>query len=46
MTITWGKVYKYLGMTIDYSSPSKVISSMIDYIWNMLDSIPEDTKVE
>ena len=31
-TITRGKVNKYLRMTIDYSSPGKVILSMIDYI--------------
>ena len=30
MTITRGKVHKYLGMTIDYSSLGKVILSMID----------------
>ena len=32
MTITRGKVHKYLGRTIDYSSPGKVIFSMIDCI--------------
>ena len=32
MTITWCKVHKYLEMTIDYSSPGKVIFLMIDYI--------------
>ena len=32
MTITQGKVQKYLGMTIDYSLPGKVILSVIDYI--------------
>ena len=32
MTITRGKLYKYLGMTIYYSSPGKLIFSMIDYI--------------
>ena len=41
MTITWVKVHKYLGMTIDYSSPGKVIFLMIDYIF---DNIPEDMK--
>ena len=44
MIITQGKVHKYLGMTIDYSSPGKVILSMIDYIGKMLDNIPEDMK--
>ena len=41
MTITRGKVHKHLGMTIDYSLPGKEIFSMIDYIGNMLDNIPE-----
>ena len=30
MTIIQGKVHKYLGMTIDYSSRGKVIFSMIN----------------
>ena len=46
MTITRGKVHKYLGMTIDYSSPGKVILLMIDYIGKMLDAIPEYIKLE
>ena len=46
MTIMRGKVHKYLRMTIDYSSPCKVILSMIDYIGKMLDNIPEDMKGE
>ena len=46
MTITRGKVHKYLGMNIDYSLPGKVIFSMIDYIWKMLGDIPEDMKGE
>ena len=44
MTITRVKVHKYLGMTIDNSSPSKVIFLMINYIGKMLDNIPEDMK--
>ena len=40
MTITRGKVHKYLGMTIDYYSPGKVILSVIYYIVNMIDNIP------
>ena len=44
ITITQGKVHKYLGMTIDYSSPGKVIFSMINYIGKILDDIPEDVK--
>ena len=46
MTITRGKVHKYLGMTIDYSSPGNLIFSMIDYIGKILDNIPEDMKGE
>ena len=36
MTITRGKVHRYLGMPIDYSSPSKVIFLMIIYIGKCL----------
>ena len=46
MIITWGQVHKYLGMTIDSSSPGKVIFSMIYYIGKTIDYIPEDTKGE
>ena len=42
MTIMRGKLHKYLGMTIDYSSHGKVIFLMINYIGKMLDDIPED----
>ena len=44
MTITRGKLHRYLGMNIDYSSPGKVIFSVIDYIGKMLDNIPEEIK--
>ena len=46
MTITRGKVHKYLGRTIDYSLHGKLIFSMINYIGKMLDNIPEYTKTE
>ena len=36
MTIAWGKIHKYFGMTIDYSSPVKLVFYMVDYIENML----------
>ena len=39
MTITWGKIHKYLGMAIVYYSPGKVIFSMVDYIVKMIDDI-------
>ena len=46
MTITRGKVHKYLGMTIDYSSPGKLIFSMTNYIGKIHDNIPEYMKGE
>ena len=46
MTITRGKVHKYLGVAIYYSFPGKLIFSMIDYIGKMIDDIPEDMKGE
>ena len=42
MTITRGKVYKYLGMTIDCSFPGKLIFLIIYYIVNILENISED----
>jgi hypothetical protein len=42
LTKTRGKVHEYLGMTIDFSTPGKVKFSMIDYIQNMLNELPED----
>ena len=44
MTITWGKIHKYLRMTIDCSSPGKVIFCMVNYIGKVLGDIPEDMK--
>ena len=46
LTITRGKVHKYLGTTIDYFLPVKVILSMIDYIGKMIDDIPKEMKGE
>ena len=37
MTITRGKIHRYLGMTINYYSPVKVIFSIVDYIGNIPD---------
>ena len=42
LTKTRGKVHQYLGMTIDFSVPGKVRFSMIDYVKNMLDALPDD----
>ena len=44
MTIIWVKVQKNLGMTINYSSPGKVILSIADYIGKKLDDIPEEIR--
>ena len=43
LTLNRGKVHQYLGMTIDFSTPGKVIFSMFDYVQNMLDSLPLDS---
>ena len=40
--ITRGKIHKYLGMAINYSSPGKVKLSMVSYIGKILGDIPED----
>ena len=44
--ITKDKIHKYHRMTIDYSSPDKVIFSMIDCIGNMIDEMPGAVKGE
>ena len=44
MTITRGKIHKYLGINIYYSLTVKVKFSMVDYIGNILDDIPEYIK--
>ena len=46
ITITRGKIQKYLRMTINYSSPGKVKFSMVGYIGKILDNIPEEMKGE
>jgi hypothetical protein len=46
LTIMRGKVHEYLGMTIDFSTKSKVRFSMIDYIRNILDELPPDMNGE
>ena len=46
ITITRGKIHKYLGMTINYSLPEKWILSMVNYMVKMLYDTPEDMKGE
>ena len=40
MTITRGKIHKYLRMTINYSFTGKVIFSMVEYSRNMIYDYP------
>ena len=40
MTITQGKLHKYLEMTIHYYLPGKVLFSMVNYIGNIVGDIP------
>jgi hypothetical protein len=42
LTKTRGLVHEYLGMTLDYSNPGKIMILMIDYIQAMLDELPAD----
>ena len=46
MTIAQGKIHKYLGITINYSSLVKVSFYMFNHNGNMIDDIPEDMKGE
>ena len=46
MTIMWGKVHQYFGMTIDEYLPGKLILLMIDYIVRIIGDIPEYMKRE
>jgi hypothetical protein len=36
MTVSRGKIYKYLGMTLDYSVPGQVKITMLDYVDDIL----------
>ena len=40
ITIMWGKIHKYLGVDIDYSSAGRIIFSMFDYIGKVFNEIP------
>ena len=44
LIITRGKVHEYLGMTIDFSEKGKGKFIIYDYISDMLEYLPEDTK--
>ena len=38
----YGKIHEYLGMTIDWSVDGKVISTMYDYLEDILAEVPDD----
>ena len=42
LTVTWGWVHDYLGMTLDFSIPQKVQVHMYEFIDKMLDDLPTD----
>ena len=42
ITITRGLVHDYLGMTLDYTKPGKVMIKMIDYVKKMLADLPPE----
>ena len=42
ITVTRGKKHEYLGMEFNFSIPGKVIITMVNYIEEMLDELPED----
>ena len=46
MTITQGKIHKYLRIAIDYSLPGRLILSMVYYIGKILNYTPEDMRGE
>ena len=42
LTVTRGNTHEYLGMTIDFSEPGKVIFSMLEYIERLIADTPAD----
>jgi uncharacterized protein YeaC (DUF1315 family) len=42
LSVTRGNKHDYLGMTIDYSTSGRVQFTMLDYIDNMLNELPDD----
>ena len=44
MATTQDKIHKYLRMNINYSSPGKIIYTMIDYIGKMLDDTTKNIR--
>ena len=46
ITVTRGKVHDYLGMTLDFTKPGKVMIKMLEYIDSFLEQLPTDINVE
>ena len=46
ITVTRGKVHEYLGMTLDFSKPQKIMVKMLDYQEGMLADLPPDMRGE
>lgn len=46
LTVSRGLVHDYLGMMLYYSKPRTVQMSMLKYIKNLLEEVPEDMKGE
>ena len=44
LTVTRGRVHEYLGMTIDFSCEGKVKFTMIGYIDNIFQDLPDDMR--
>jgi hypothetical protein len=42
VTVTYGKVHEYLGMTLDYSHNGKVIVNMTQYVNDLLNNLPAE----
>ena len=42
LTVSYGKIHEYLGMTIDWSTEGKVVFTMYDYLKDILSETPGD----
>ena len=42
MVVSRGKIHRYLGMTLDYSTSGKVKIDMVDYVKKMIEDFPEE----
>ena len=42
MTVRQGKIYEYLGMTLDFSKPGKFIMDMEQYIDEVMKDLPKE----